>query len=116
MLYLASPYSHPDETIRHTRFMIAEQVCAKLMRERHWVHSPIVHCHELSKKYGLPGDFEYWKDYNISMIRRCDEFWVLAIPGWEESKGLNVELDFARSAFIPVTFCDDVGRIIDEPR
>src|SRR6478752_4572437 len=93
MIYLASPYSHPDPLIMKTRFLLAEQVTATLLKERLWTYSPIVHCHELSQKFTLPTDFAYWKEYNFHMLRRAEGFWILAIPGWQESKGVTAELD-----------------------
>ena len=111
MIYLASPYSSPDPLIVRTRFLLAEQVTAILMAQGHYVYSPIVHCHELSAKFALPTDFEYWKGYNIDMIRRCDALYILALPGWEESKGVAGELAFAKSAGLEIAYVDDEGKV-----
>lgn len=96
MIYLASPYSHPDPLIMKTRFLLAEQVTAKLLGEGLFVYSPIVHCHELGLKYSLPTDFAFWKKYNFDMIRRCSVLFVLSIDGWELSKGVRAEWEFAK--------------------
>lgn len=109
MIYLASPYSHPDELIRRTRFMLAEQATASLLRRGIWVYSPIVHCHELASKYNLPGDFDFWSKYNIDMIRRCDSFAILDIPGWQESKGVQGEWEFARQLDMTAIFISEEG-------
>lgn len=109
MIYLASPYSHPDSLTMRTRFLLAEQVTAQLLRERMFVYSPIVHCHELAQKFSLPTSFEFWKAYNFDMLRRADDFFILRIPGWEESKGVTAELEFAKLCGINRGFVTEDG-------
>lgn len=100
MIYLASPYSHPDPLIRKTRFLLAEQFVAANFPEH--IYSPIVHYHELAEKYNLNTEFTTWQTINFDMIRRADEFWILDIEGWMESKGVMAEKDFAGLCGIPV--------------
>lgn len=112
MIYLASPYSHPDPLVMKTRFLLAEQCTAALLKRKAWVYSPVVHCHELAAKYQLPTDFAYWQEYNIAMIKRCESFVILAIPGWEESKGVNGEISVARMLGMPIAHCNEEGEIV----
>jgi len=93
MIYLASPYSHSDPLIRKTRFLLAEEFVAKNFPEH--IYSPVVHYHELSLRHNIPGDFATWQKINFDMIRRADEFWILDIPGWEDSVGVTAEAKFA---------------------
>ena len=44
-IYLACPYTHPDEVTRNTRVELASIIAAKLMCEGHVVFSPITHGH-----------------------------------------------------------------------
>jgi hypothetical protein len=53
MIYLASPYSHPDPAVREARFREACRAAAKLMRLGQPAFSPIVHGHPIAV-YGLP--------------------------------------------------------------
>lgn len=112
MIYLASPYSHPDPLVMKTRFLLAEQVTAGLLATCQWTYSPIVHCHELASKYKLPTDFNYWKAYNLHMLRRAESFAVLTIPGWQESKGVTGELDAWQEWGGSVDFINAEGRFI----
>ena len=59
MIYLASPYSHPDPLVRHARFEAACQATAGLLRAGRPVFAPIVQGHELVR-YGVPGDWSFW--------------------------------------------------------
>lgn len=116
MIYLASPYTHVDPLVRKTRFLLAEQVTAELLKRGEIVFSPIVHTHELSTKHALPYDFDFWQRYCLGMLRHAESFVILTISGWRESKGLQAELDFSRKAGIMVTFVDTDGRYIAEPQ
>jgi len=109
LLYLASPYSSPDPLIQKTRFLLVEQVTAQLIEQGYFIYSPIVHCHALAERYALPTDFAFWKSYNIDMIRRADQFLILDIPGWKESKGVTAEYTFARDAGIECGFVSKDG-------
>ena len=45
MIYLASPYSHPDPSVREQRFQNACRIAAELMRSGRIVYSPVAHSH-----------------------------------------------------------------------
>jgi hypothetical protein len=82
VIYLASPYSAASEELMEERYASALDAVAQLLRQRRWVYSPIVHCHELARRCGLPRDFAFWRDYNFAMLDRADAFCVLQLPGW----------------------------------
>lgn len=107
MIYLASPYSHPDPQVMHKRFKAVEAVTAELLRRGRFVYSPIVHCHALAQEYTLPTDFQFWKEYNLDFISRCRYFYVLTIDGWQESKGVTGELKAAEFWKIPRYFINE---------
>ncbi len=87
MIYLASPYTHPDPAIRKERFQAVCAYAATMMRSGLRVFSPIAHTHHIAL-CGLPGGWEFWEAYDRDMIARCDEDADLcppcAIKGWEE--------------------------------
>lgn len=112
MIYLASPYSNPDPLIVRNRFLLVEQATAELIKQKLFVWSPIVHCHELATKFGLPTDAAFWAEYNFDFIRRSDAVFVLKIPGWDESKGVKMEISLANAAFIPLQFVNENGELI----
>lgn len=105
MIYLASPYSSPDPAIVEQRFAFTMKCLAELIGKRGlFVWSPIVHCHEMAVRYKLPKDAAYWQRFSIDFIRRCDGMYVLKLPGWKESIGVQEEIKFANSLFIPTTY------------
>lgn len=102
-IYLASPYSHPDPAVREQRY---EQVCeatAALIRQGWSVFSPIVHSHNLVK-YGLPTEWSFWQRMDSEMLAQCKMVVVLALPGWDESEGVQAETHIARHLDIPIRF------------
>jgi len=96
LIYLASPYSHTDQSVIEQRH---EETCrcAGLLFERgFFIYSPIAHTHDIAKTMGLGPSFEPWADFDIEMLKRCDALAVLMLPGWEESLGVGVEVDCAK--------------------
>ena len=92
MIYLASPYSHPDRTIEQLRYKAAARVTAKLITRGQIVYSPIVHSHVLATEYGVPNTHEIWMPHCLAMLERADNLFVLMLDGWEQSKGVREEL------------------------
>jgi len=95
MIYLASPYTHPDPVVREERFRAVCRLAADIMRCGIHVFSPIAHSHPIAK-HGLPLDWEFWREYNFEFLRRCSALWVLMLDGWQESEGVQAEIKRAR--------------------
>jgi hypothetical protein len=104
-IYLGSPYSDSDPNVREQRFDAVCKAAAVLMQRGHLILSPICHSHPIAK-HGLPTDWVFWKKYDSAILKRCDELWVLMLPGWESSKGLQAEIKIAREMGMPVEFVE----------
>jgi len=102
-IYLASPYSGTDfeQELRYEHVKLAVKF---MVEEKLAVYSPILHCHDLARTYKLPTDATYWELVNSGFINNCSELWVLMLPGWEESRGIELELQYARLLEKPVRF------------
>lgn len=103
MIYVASPYSHPDEALRAHRFYCVQAYCVELMKQGQHPFSPIMYWHEVAVKCDLPLDAGFWPKYNLGMLRIAEAVDVLMLPGWQESKGVMMEINTAEHLFIPVT-------------
>lgn len=95
MIYLASPYSHPDPKVREERFRAVCEQAAKIFKMGLPVFSPIAHTHPIAE-FGLPKDFSTYKEFDQIFIQVCDEVWVLCIDGWKESVGIQKEIQLAK--------------------
>jgi hypothetical protein len=94
MIYLASPYSHPDPLVRQARFDAACLAVSRLIHAGQSVFSPIVHGHP-QVRFGLPTEWAFWQRFDQEYLRRCDEVLVLQIEGWRESVGVRAEIALA---------------------
>jgi len=102
-IYLATPYSHRDEKVRTQRFMAVSERANSLMQLGHLVYSPITHGHILGAFGNLPGDFDFWEAHCLSFLRHwAQELHVLALPGWQQSRGVLAEMAEAGRLGLPV--------------
>lgn len=105
MIYLACPYSHPDPRVREYRFEAANWAAAKLMSEGHHVFSPISHSHPIAQ-YGLPKNWDFWRDYDELFVKLCTRVVVLKLDGWRKSVGVMAEIALADEIGKPWEFMD----------
>ena len=107
MIYLASPYSHPNQAVELQRFDAVCRAAATIMRRGLLVFSPIAHSHAIAR-FGLPTDWAFWQRYDRAFLAWCDELWVLTLPGWKQSAGVQAEMEIAREMGKPVRRIDAV--------
>ena len=103
LVYLASPYSHPDPAVRQARYQAACRAAAWLIGQGHLVFSPIAHSHAIAQ-HGLPVDWGFWEEQDRRLLAACDELWVLMLDGWEDSRGVQAEVAIARKLGKPVGY------------
>lgn len=106
MLYLASPYSHPDPVVRARRAELARRATAILMEKGYHVFSPIAHSVAVEAYLSHKQPHKFWMSQCYAMLRRCERLVVLRIDGWEQSKGVRLEIKAARSIEMPVDYFD----------
>ena len=106
-IYLATPYTGtPAE--QQARFERVNEVAAKLMSDGLLVFSPISYTHPIILAGDLPGDWDFWKEFDVTFIEWCDELWVLTQNGWETSTGVTAERKLAIKMGKPVKYiCGD---------
>lgn len=96
LVYLAGPYIHEDKKVMQKRFKVLSKVAGKLMRDKDvYVYSPITHGHPIHQSTQFTSQF--WLEFSIGMLDKCDEMYILDIPGWQESVGVTAEIEYARS-------------------
>jgi hypothetical protein len=102
MIYLASPYSHPDPALRERRFEAACRATAALV------------CRPGSVRPGRPqpppgglrpaNGWDFWEWIDRHFLERCDEVVVLTVDGWRESAGVQAEVRIAGELGKPVRY------------
>lgn len=106
MIYLASPYSHPDPAIRQARHDAVCRYAAKLMRVGLVVFSPIAHSHAIAMIENLPVTWEFWRKQDEHMLDLASILLVLCLDGWQESVGVQAEIAYAHRRGIEVHLCE----------
>lgn len=109
--YLASPYSHRSPNVREARAFRVNEFSGKLLSLGVHVYSPIWATHRANTRHDLPTDHLFWLAFNKAFIDPAAGVIVCDIPGWQESKGCQQEIEYARETGKPVWLCDDLLNI-----
>ena len=99
LIYLAAPFSHPDPEVSRHRLEEVNGYAAHLLSRGILVFSPLSHGAQLDSP-AIPNSV--WYELGLRIMRGCDELWLLALNGWEDSEGVRMELERARQLDIPV--------------
>lgn len=106
IIYLAGPYSHPNDHERYARVQHLDWFAGMLMARGMIVFSPISHTHPIAEAHLLPTDWAYWKRYAETMLSVCGKLVVCTLDGRQQSVGVQGEIEFAKIHDIPIVYAD----------
>ena len=107
MIYLASPYAHPDEEVRRDRFRAVCRAAGDLIHNGHLIYSPIAMCHPIhTYNPNVEDTVGYWSRHNGHFLALSSELWILTLKDWDKSKGIGEEYKFAKRLKLPVYYVD----------
>lgn len=124
LIYLGTPYTHADPLVREQRFKAVSRAAGWLMLKAGvHVYSPISMTHQMwLEMQDMPNtgfEWEFWANFDEFMVQKCEEFWILTIPGWEQSVGVTAETQIAKRLGLPIKYVtllpDGTYSITDEP-
>lgn len=95
MMYISTPYSHPDETVRELRYTEALRFLQYLAIIGEPAISIVVQYHPLMQY--LPMTFEFWSKIYTPILQVSTSVGVLIMEGWDISKGVTDEVNKAKS-------------------
>jgi hypothetical protein len=107
VIYLATPYSHPDLNVMEARFKRACELSAKLMSAGMIIFCPIAHTHPIAVVGELPRGWEFWNKFDHEFIQASEKVIVARMDGWLESKGVQAEIKIANELGKPVEYWDE---------
>jgi len=90
-VYLGSPYSKYEAGHDAAARVVADAAAA-LMRRGLVIYSPIAHGHAVAA-HGLPLTWNFWKRQCQPLIDGAAGLIVLTMAGWQESVGLQYEIE-----------------------
>ena len=99
LVYLAAPYSHPDSEVRRHRLKWVNRYATHLLSHGTLAFSPLSHGAPLDSP-AIPASI--WYELGLRIMEGCDQLWLLALDGWEDSEGVRMELEHAWQLDIPV--------------
>lgn len=108
IVYLSSPYSHPDADVRQQRAAMACRAAAHMMaEERVAVFSPVAHGHAVADLGQLDAmNHAFWMSQCLPFVGMVDELVVLKLDGWGASQGIKSEIAQAELYGIPVRYME----------
>ena len=103
-VYLAAPYFSTDREVVKTRVGMCNRAARQLVGLGIPAFSP---CTYTAQWQGddLNGDFVPaggWYDVDLAFLRGCRAMIVFMLPGVENSKGVAMELEYAKESGMPV--------------
>lgn len=105
MIYLATPYTARDLSLRNWRYNRAREALFALWDQHHPAVCPIVLGHEYEQRQRtgpreLPHDL--WMVMAQAQLVACTQVYVLTLQGWDESAGVRQEVLLAHGLGKPV--------------
>jgi hypothetical protein len=101
--YLATPYTHPDASVRQKRVDEARRYMAALLSVHVITFCPVSMTHDAAVTFDLPKDFRFWERFNHAFLERSAGVVVADMGGWEQSAGVMHEIQTARFLGLPVS-------------
>ena len=95
LIFISSPYTHEDPLVVEENFVKVAKLSAHLTSNGHITFSPIVYGHTLLKYAKIEADWETWKVFCLTFLKKSEELWVYKMDGWNRSRGVAEEIEFA---------------------
>jgi len=111
LMYLASPYSSKgvvSSSVRRKRLVKTIEFTHRLLDSGCWVFSPIVYGSGIEAN-GFNHDNKWWLRRDFEFFKHCDVLGVYCLSGWENSPGVNKEIDWALTMNKKVLMLDEMG-------
>lgn len=103
-VYLATPYTRylhgQEEAARRASAYAGEFIACTLP-----TFSPIAHGHAIANAAHIdPSDVDFWVAANEAMLRASSSLIVVKMDGWQESKGVAIEIAAFEKAGKPILY------------
>ena len=116
MIYLASPYTSPDSAVMERRYKDVSLAAHRLNKAGLPVISPISHWHPVAVEHDLATDADTWATINFGWLKSCKVLAILALEGWEDSKGIMLEEKWANELGMPIAILRPQEKLLWEGR
>jgi len=112
MIYLASPYSHSEPSIREARYHAVVDFASHHLNKGKVIFSPIAYGHPFAALKDHGTAHIDWIVFNEGMMDAASEMWVLRLGGWEASVGIKAEMAYMEAQGKTIHMVDPLdGRV-----
>lgn len=98
VIYLACPFTDPDELVRSRRLLESIKFERALYDAGALVYNPL----RYSSNAPYKPEYRYWIDHGLAIMKACDGVAVLKLDGWRSSEGVRGEIELAKMFEKPV--------------
>lgn len=109
-IFVISPYTSASRSIVALRVLEADLYIGELVRQGKVAYSTVSAMDHVTDICNLPNDWAYWKHHCEQMIASTYEVHVLCLDGWEESEGVQAEIEIAKMFCKKITYIKKVGK------
>ena len=111
LYYLASPYTSDEPGLREKRAQDVAYAAGVLIERGYNVFCPIAQSHYIAENSDVQaagGDevHNLWMRVDLAVLERSDALVVLTLDGFDESRGVAEEIEFARNAGMTIWYVD----------
>ena len=94
------------------RFQEVAAFAGELFKRNIFCFVPIAQSHPINT-YSTHGKTSWaeWRDFDLEMLRRCDELWVHCQDGWDESIGVKAEIRAAKHMKKPIFYLQGINHL-----
>ncbi|MCG9133149.1 DUF1937 family protein [Candidatus Poribacteria bacterium] len=105
IIYFANPYRHKNPNVMQHRFETMRTITAQIIQEQNYIipFTPVVYTHDLSQ---YCEDDQDWVQWDLQFLAKCDAMVVITLDGWEESEGVQKEIEYCKENEIPIMYLD----------
>ena len=93
---------YPHSAVRKARVRAAEAAATEMMGRNMVVFSPIVYSATIQERDNFRPP-EGWYMFDLHFLAAAGGLTVLEVPGWKHSRGILIEMAFARARKLPVS-------------
>lgn len=106
LIYAATPYSKYIDG-PEAAFQDAAVIMGDLVRSGLKVYSPICHTHPIATYGNIdPMNHNIWLPFDEAIMNVCDALLVIQMSGWDQSYGIDYEVDYFATDGKPVYLLD----------
>lgn len=115
-IYLASPYTairedgSYDDALMEERYKLVTNCFHQLVAAGLTIYCPISMTHRIdclnAGLYGYRIAPEFWYEFDKPFMQHASMLFVLKLPGWELSKGLQDEIKTATERHMPIVYLE----------